>query len=138
MVRKTRSDKKSTICKRCSHECSTPQKLREHLKRKNLYKPLQKQKEVASIQTPIQVPTQKANQQAIQTFEIKAKLESFSVNMSNKEKSQIVIPTPIPESELQMVTSTPVPEIESQKEAPVLGRDYITKEKAKNWINPNA
>jgi len=56
MVRKTRSDKKDTICKRCGHECSTPQKLREHLKRKNLCKPLQKQKEVASIQTPIQVP----------------------------------------------------------------------------------
>ena len=49
MVRKARSDKKGTTCKRCGRECSTPQKLREHLKRKNPCKPLQKQKEVASI-----------------------------------------------------------------------------------------
>ncbi|PKC67242.1 hypothetical protein RhiirA1_393855 [Rhizophagus irregularis] len=27
IVRKTRNDKKDTICKRCGHECSTPQKL---------------------------------------------------------------------------------------------------------------
>ena len=72
MVRKTRSDKKDTICNRCGHECSTPQKLREHLKRKNPCKLLQKQKEVASIQTPIQVPIQKVNQQATQASEIKA------------------------------------------------------------------
>ncbi|CAI2191367.1 12129_t:CDS:2 [Funneliformis geosporum] len=58
MVRKARSDKKGTTCKRCGREYSTPQKLREHLKRKNLCKPLQKQKEVASIQTLIQVPIQ--------------------------------------------------------------------------------
>ena len=45
MVRKTRTDKKDTICERCGHECSTPQKLREHLKWKNPCKPLQKQKE---------------------------------------------------------------------------------------------
>ena len=49
-----------------------PQKLREHLKRKNPCKLLQKQKEVASIQTPIQVPIQKVNQQATQASEIKA------------------------------------------------------------------
>ena len=91
MVRKTRSDKKDTICKRCGHECSTPQKLREHLKRKNPYKPLQKQKEVASIQTPIQMPNQKANQQIIQASEIKAQIKSSSVNISNKEKPHVVI-----------------------------------------------
>ena len=111
MVRKTRSDKKDTICKHCGHECSTPQKLREHLKQKNLCKPLQKQKEVASIQTPIQVPIQKVNQQA----------ESSSINMSNKEKPHVVIPTSVLE-----------------KEAPVLGIDYITEEEVKNWISPNA
>ncbi|PKY62894.1 hypothetical protein RhiirA4_490268 [Rhizophagus irregularis] len=61
MVRKTRSDKKDTICKCCGHECLTPQKLREHLKRKNPCKPLQKQKEVA-------------NQQAIQASKIKAQV----------------------------------------------------------------
>ena len=65
MVRKIRSDKKDTICKRCDHECSILQKLRKHLKRKNPCKLLQKQKEVASIQTPIQMPDQKAIQQAI-------------------------------------------------------------------------
>ncbi|RGB24276.1 hypothetical protein C1646_676485 [Rhizophagus diaphanus] len=43
-----------------------------------------------------------------------------SINTSNKKKSHVVIPTPVPE-----------------KEAPVLGVDYITKEKAKNWISPN-
>jgi hypothetical protein len=125
MVRKTRSDKKDTICKRCGHECSTPQKLREHLKRKNPCKPLQKQKEVASIQMPIQVPIQKANQHAIQASEIKAQVESSSVNISNKEKPYVVLPTP-------------VPELEPEKEAPVLGIDYITEEEAKNWISLNA
>ncbi|CAG8797896.1 9433_t:CDS:1, partial [Gigaspora rosea] len=114
MVRKTRSDKKDTICKRCGHECSTPQKLREHLKRKNPCKPLQKQKEVASIQAPIQVPIQKATQQAIQTSEIKA-----------QGKPHVVIPIL-------------VPELEPEKEAPVLGNDYITEEEAKNWVSPNA
>ncbi|RIA97194.1 hypothetical protein C1645_814444 [Glomus cerebriforme] len=122
MVRKARSDKKGTTCKHCGRECSTPQKLREHLKRKNPCKPLQKQKEVASIQTPIQVPIQEANQQA---SEIKAQVESSSVNMSNKKKPHVVIPTS-------------VPELEPEKEAPVLGVDYITEEEAKNWISPNA
>src|SRR6266496_6334344 len=57
MVRKSRSDKKNTICKRCGHECSTPQKLREHLKRKNLCKPLQNQRDItSSIQEPVQIP----------------------------------------------------------------------------------
>ncbi|RGB23383.1 hypothetical protein C1646_774568 [Rhizophagus diaphanus] len=93
MVRKTRSDKKDTICKRCGHECSTPQKL------------------------PIQ--------QAIQASEIKAQAESSSVNISNKEKPHVVIPTPIPE-------------LEPEKEALVLGIDYITEEEAKKWISPNA
>src|ERR1044072_6231171 len=111
MVRKTRSDKKDTICKRCGHECSTPQKLREHLKQKNPCKLLQKQKEVASIQTSIRMPNQKATQQAIQGSEIKAQIESSSVNMSNKEKPHVVIPTL-------------VPELEPEKEAPVLGNDY--------------
>ncbi|CAB4405240.1 unnamed protein product [Rhizophagus irregularis] len=113
MVRKTRSDKKDTICKRCGHECSTPQKLCEHLKRKNPCKSLQKQKEVAFIQTPIQMPIQ-----------IKAQVESSSINISNKEKPHVIIPTL-------------VPELESEKKAPILGVNYITEKKAKNWINPN-
>src|SRR3954453_4251897 len=101
------------------------QKLCEHLKQKNPCKPLEKQKEVTSIQMPIQVSIQKANQQAIQASEIKAQVESSSVNMSNKEKSHVVIPTLVLELELK-------------KEAPILGVDYITEEKAKNWVNSNA
>ncbi|CAG8852092.1 739_t:CDS:1, partial [Racocetra persica] len=41
---KTRSNKKDTICKYCSYEYSIPQKLHKYLKQKNLYKPLQDQK----------------------------------------------------------------------------------------------
>jgi hypothetical protein len=108
MVRKSRSDKKDTTCKRCGKVCANPNKLREHLRRKNPCKPLQKQKEVASIQVPIQ----KANLQAIQVPEVQ--VESSSV------------------------VSTPVPEIEPEKKALVLGIDYITEEEAKKWVNPNA
>ena len=68
---------------------------------------------------PIQIPIQKANQQAIQASEIKAQVESSSVNMSNKEKPHMVIPTLVPELELK-------------KKALVLGLDYITEEEAKN------
>ncbi|CAG8820784.1 16874_t:CDS:1, partial [Dentiscutata erythropus] len=64
--RKTRSDKKDTICKRCGHECSTLQKLREHLKRKNPYKLLQEQKNIASIQIPIKEPIQEDIQEPVQ------------------------------------------------------------------------
>ena len=71
------------------------------------------------------MPDQKANQQAIQGSEIKVQAESSSVNISNKEKPHVVIPTP-------------VPELEPEKEALVLGVDYITEEEAKNWISPNA
>ncbi|RIB17967.1 hypothetical protein C2G38_2185872 [Gigaspora rosea] len=39
MIRKTRNDKKDTICKHCGHKCSTPQKLQD-------------------IQEPIQEPIQ--------------------------------------------------------------------------------
>ncbi|PKK57615.1 hypothetical protein RhiirC2_797722 [Rhizophagus irregularis] len=92
MVIKTRSDKKDTICKCCGHECLMPQKLREHLKRKNPCKPLQKQKKV-----PIQ--------KAIQAPEIKVQVESSSVNMSNKEKPHVVIPTLVLKLELEKEVS---------------------------------
>ncbi|RIA87057.1 hypothetical protein C1645_828306 [Glomus cerebriforme] len=85
MVRKSRSDKKDTTCKRCGKVCVNPNKLREHLRRKNLCKP--------KTNTPIQAPVQEVNQEAIQAS------ESSSVNMSNKEKPHVVIPTPIPELE---------------------------------------
>ena len=64
MVRKIRSDKKHTICKCCDHECSTPQKLREHLRQKNSCKPLSEI--TASIQVPIQVLIQAPIQVTIQ------------------------------------------------------------------------
>jgi hypothetical protein len=53
-----------------------------------------------------------------------------------REKPQKVNPTLVFEPESQMLTPTPVPETESQKEAPVLGIDYITEEEAKNAKRP--
>ncbi len=94
MVRKTRTDKKDTICKRCDHEYSTSQKLYEYLKRKNLCKPLQEWKDVTSIKVLILAPIQEFKQHSIQE--------------------------PAPKPEL------------------IYGRDYITEEEAKNWVNPNA
>src|SRR6266542_3409750 len=51
-----------------------------------------------------------------------------------KEKPKVVNPIPDP----QLVIQTPIPEPEPEKESPILGRDYITEEKAKNWVSPNA
>ncbi|POG61267.1 hypothetical protein GLOIN_2v1786825 [Rhizophagus irregularis DAOM 181602=DAOM 197198] len=64
MIRKSRSDKKDTTCKRCGKMCVNPNKLREHLRRKNLCKPLSEI--TASIQVPIQVPIQAPIQEVIQ------------------------------------------------------------------------
>ncbi|CAG8836222.1 30840_t:CDS:2, partial [Racocetra persica] len=53
---------KVRICKHCGHECSTPQKLREHLKQKNPCKPLQEANQQPieeDIQKPVQVTIQK-------------------------------------------------------------------------------
>ena len=77
MVRKSRSDKKDTTCKRCGKVCVNPNKLREHLRRKNPCKPLTVNQEAIQetiqppIQTPIQIsiqtpPIQESNQQPIQ------------------------------------------------------------------------
>ena len=64
MVRKSRSDKKDTTCKRCGRVCANPNKLREHLRRKNPCRPLSEI--TASIQVPIQVPIQTPIQEVIQ------------------------------------------------------------------------
>ncbi|CAG8832658.1 13154_t:CDS:2, partial [Racocetra persica] len=56
---------KVRICKRCSRECSTLQKLCEHLKRKNLCKPLQEANQ-QPIKKDIQKPVQVAIQEPIQ------------------------------------------------------------------------
>ena len=64
MVRKSRSDKKDTTCKRCGRVCANPNKLREHLRQKN---PCRLLSEItASIQVPIQVPIQALIQVTIQ------------------------------------------------------------------------
>jgi hypothetical protein len=109
MVRKTRSDKKGTTCERCGHRCSTPQRLREYLKRKNLCKPLQDQKDVASTKVPIQAPIQEFKQHPIR--------ESVQIS----------------EPELQTTAQNP-----ASKPELIHGIDYITKEEAKKWVNPNA
>ncbi len=36
-----------------------------------------------------------------------------------------------------MIIPNLVPKTESQRDAPVFGRDYITEEETKNWVNPN-
>ncbi|CAG8817303.1 20069_t:CDS:2, partial [Cetraspora pellucida] len=61
IIRKTRSDKKVRICKHCGSECSTSQKLCEHLKQKNLCKLLQEANQQLikeDIQNPVQVAIQ--------------------------------------------------------------------------------
>ncbi|GBB96466.1 hypothetical protein RclHR1_27600001 [Rhizophagus clarus] len=62
MGRKTRSDKKDTTCKRCGKVCVNPNKLREHLRRKNPCKP----KTDTPIQAPVQEVNQEVNQQPVQ------------------------------------------------------------------------
>jgi len=96
MVRKSRSDKKDTICKRCGHECSTPQKLREHLKRKNPCKPLQNQRDItSSIQEPIQIPISSKipNKGSQDKKDVIAKIY--------KESDQIPEPEPLVEANIQ-------------------------------------
>ncbi|CAB4401258.1 unnamed protein product [Rhizophagus irregularis] len=60
--------------------------------------------ESSFIQMPIPMPIQKANQQAIQASEIKAQVESSSVNMSNKKKPHVIIPILVPELESEKKT----------------------------------
>jgi hypothetical protein len=96
MVRKARSDKKDTICKRCGYECSTPQKLREHLKRKNPCKPLQNQRDIThSIQEPVQIPISSKipNKGSQDKKEVIAKIY--------KESDQIPEPEPLVETNIQ-------------------------------------
>ncbi|RIA80758.1 hypothetical protein C1645_838116 [Glomus cerebriforme] len=98
-------------------KCANPNKLCEHLNRKFKCKPI-----------PIQTPTpQVKNQGGAPVVHVRGKDR-------RKEKSKVVNPIP----DLQLVNQTPVPVSEFQKEAPILGIDYITEEEAKNWISPNA
>ncbi|CAG8814135.1 7345_t:CDS:2, partial [Dentiscutata erythropus] len=86
MVRKIRNDKKGTTCKRCGRECSTPQKLREHLKRKNPCKALQDQKKIADrVDGPKGIPP--IPTPASFTQNIKRKLSTFE-NLQQEIRSR--------------------------------------------------
>ncbi|CAG8718814.1 17435_t:CDS:2, partial [Acaulospora morrowiae] len=95
MNRKTRSNKRGTTCERCGRECSTPQKLREHLKRKNPCKPLQDQKKIADgVDDPKRIPltltlassTQISNQISIQKGNQQVKQKHVqAVNQKHKK-----------------------------------------------------
>ncbi|GES92707.1 hypothetical protein GLOIN_2v1788036 [Rhizophagus clarus] len=102
-IRKTRSDKKDTICKRCGHECSTPQKLREHLKRKNLCKLLQDKKDIAPIQVSIQEVNQDNNQGKVQ---VQTPVVYTQKRDHQREKLQAVNQTPVYKPELQRKAPT--------------------------------
>ena len=103
MVRKSRSDKKNTTCKRCGHKCSTPQKLREHLKRKNLCKPLQDKKDIAPIQVSIQEVNQDNNQGKVQ---VQTPVIHTQKRDRQREKSQAVNQTPVYKPKLQREAPT--------------------------------
>ncbi|CAG8790703.1 35936_t:CDS:2, partial [Racocetra persica] len=108
---KTRSDKKDTICKCCGHECSTFQKLRGHLKRKNLCKPLQDKKDIV----PIQVFIQEVNQD---NYQEKVQVQTPVVYAQKRDRQR---------EKLQVVNQTPVYKPELQREAPTThDRDYNT------------
>ena len=66
MIRKSRSDKKDTTCKRCSKVCVNLNKLREHLKWKNLCRPQTDNQE--AIQEPIQDFIQEPIQASVQVL----------------------------------------------------------------------
>ncbi|CAI2201957.1 18433_t:CDS:1, partial [Funneliformis geosporum] len=86
---KSRSDKKDTICKRCDKVCINPNKLREHLRQKNLCRPQTDNQEAIqetiqpSIQIPFQASVQKISQQRILTTEPKP--IKVSSKISNKD-----------------------------------------------------
>ncbi|CAG8780324.1 6134_t:CDS:1, partial [Rhizophagus irregularis] len=132
MVRKTRNDKKDTICKRCGHECSTLQKLCEHLKRKNPCRP----KTDTPIQAPIQV-IQEVNQQSVQ--EANQELPTQTPNKDTKDneqrKKQDKGKNRRREKPKEVI---PTSETSSRKEDTYKGKQFISQEKADRWVNPNA
>ncbi len=118
-----RSDKKNRTCDRCGKECANPNKLREHLNRKFKCKP----KPIRPKSPELQPPPRPRSPSPVLIDHVRGRDR-------RKEKPKVVNPIP----DLQVVTPTPVPKTESQRDAPVFGRDYITEEEAKNWVNPNA
>ena len=111
-----RSDKKNRTCDRCGKECANPNKLREHLNRKFKCKP----KPIRPKSPELQPPPRPRSPSPTS-----APVDHTKGKDRRKEKPNVVI-------------QTPVPELEPKKELPILGRDYITEEEAKNWVNPNA
>ncbi|CAB4375949.1 unnamed protein product [Rhizophagus irregularis] len=110
MVRKTRSDKKNTTCDHCGRTLANPNKLREHLKRKNLCK--------------LRTDNQEAIQDSNQT----------TIIQSTRPASEVIpIPSVLPKNEENRRNQR-----EKQAPIPILGRDYITNEEAEKWVNPNA
>ena len=123
MVRKSRSDKKDTTCKRCGKDLATPQKFREHLKRKNPCKPLQAQKDVASsIQVPIQAPIQEAKKRVVAEIRKEIFPERLIEATSDTE-----LPDQAP---IIPATTLKVPE-------DITPKPYITQEEADRFVNPN-
>src|SRR3954469_8172177 len=88
MVRKSRSDKKDTTCKRCGKVCVNPNKLREHLRRKNPCRPRTDNQE--AIQEPIQVPIQMSIQVSIQT-----PVQASPIQVPIQASIQKIIRTPV-------------------------------------------
>src|SRR6266496_100158 len=117
-------DKKNRTCECCDKTLATPQKLRQHY---------------SSIKNQCSLPSENINQRRVCTPKVvrpqsqipvpnpvRSKSPAPIVHVRGKdrrkEKPQVIIPAFVPEPE----------------EAPVLGRDYITEEEAKRWVNPNA
>ena len=109
-------------CSQCGkNDFKKTRDLTSHLKRKFKYKP----KPVRLKSPELQPPSRP--QSPAPVVHTKGK---------DRRKEKLKVVNPIPES--QIVTPIPILETESQRGAPILGRDYITEEEAKNWINPNA
>src|SRR3990170_108398 len=124
-----RSDKKDTACACCGYKFTRPAKLRQHYQsKKNQCNPPPEISSQKESRKKANVPRSRSQSPA------PAPVIHTKGKDRRKEKSKVVNPIPDP----QLVIQTPVPETESQKEAPILGLDYITEEEAKNWVNPNA
>ena len=116
-----RSDKKNRECISCRKAFSTPQKLRQHYK---------------SNKNQCSLPLENNTQRNVPRPRSLSPAPIDHVRGRDRRKEKPKVVNPIPDS--QLVIQTPVPELEPKKELPILGRDYITEEEAKNWLNSNA
>src|SRR5215213_4287994 len=81
-MEKIRIDKKNRTCKRCGYTCATPQKLREHLERKN---PCRAQNFVP-VQAPRAEPEIITDSTNIRSIDSLAHIEPFPVKNLNDRK----------------------------------------------------